>query len=75
MRDFQPRMKHANVFVDVDLTLIDGQGRLLPTMAVDHLAEALARWMGVTDSAALDRIAPHRAAFAGNSPLTGLVSG
>jgi len=52
-----------------------GQGRLLPTMAVDHLAEALARWMGVTDSAALDRIAPHRAAFAGNSPLTGLVSG
>ena len=51
-----------------------GQGRLLPTMAVDHLAEALARWMGVSDAAALDRIAPHRAAFAGNSPLTGLMS-
>ncbi len=52
-----------------------GQGRLLPTMAVDHLAEALARWMGVTDTTALDRIAPHRAAFAGSSPLTGLMSG
>jgi len=52
-----------------------GQGRLLPTMAVDHLAEALARWMGVTDAAALDRIAPHRAAFAGSSPLTGLMAG
>ncbi len=58
-----------------------GQGRLLPTMAVDHLSEALARWMGVTDATlldngakALDRIAPHRSAFAGNSPLTGLMS-
>ncbi|WP_338439403.1 DUF1501 domain-containing protein [uncultured Aquabacterium sp.] len=59
-----------------------GQGRLLPTMAVDHLAEALARWMGVTEATlldtgakALDRIAPHRSAFAGNSPLTGLLTG
>ncbi len=63
-----------------------GQGRLLPTMAVDHLSEALARWMGVTDATlldnganngkkALDLIAPHRSAFAGNSPLTGLMSG
>ena len=63
-----------------------GHGRLLPTMAVDHLSEALARWMGVTDATlldnganngkkALDLIAPHRSAFAGNSPLTGLMSG
>ncbi|RZI82963.1 MAG: DUF1501 domain-containing protein [Rubrivivax sp.] len=37
-----------------------GQGRLLPTMAVDQLAEALAKWMGVTDAASLDLIAPHR---------------
>jgi len=50
-----------------------GQGRLLPTMAVDHLAEALARWMGVTDAASLARIAPHRAAFPGASPLAGLL--
>jgi uncharacterized protein (DUF1501 family) len=27
-----------------------GQGRLLPTMAVDQLAATLARWMGVSDS-------------------------
>ncbi len=27
-----------------------GQGRMLPTMAVDQLASTLARWMGVSDS-------------------------
>ena len=27
-----------------------GQGRLLPTTAVDQLAATLARWMGVSDS-------------------------
>lgn len=50
-----------------------GQGRLLPTLAVDHLSEALARWMGVTDPVALARIAPHRAAFGAASPLDGLL--
>ena len=49
-----------------------GQGRLLPTMSVDHLALALAGWMGVTDPALLARIAPHAAAFSGVSPLAGL---
>ena len=40
-----------------------GQGRLLPSMAVDQLAAALAGWMGVggTDQRAL--IAPHASAF------------
>lgn len=49
-----------------------GQGRLLPTMSVDHLAAALAGWMGVTDPAALQQIAPHLANFPGASPLSAL---
>jgi uncharacterized protein (DUF1501 family) len=50
-----------------------GQGRLLPTMAVDHLADALARWMGVTDASALKQIAPHLGNFPSTSPLAGLL--
>ncbi|HEX5356334.1 MAG TPA: DUF1501 domain-containing protein [Aquabacterium sp.] len=49
-----------------------GQGRLLPTMSVDHLAVSLAGWMGVTDPAALKQIAPHLANFPGASPLANL---
>jgi len=49
-----------------------GQGRLLPTTSVDHLAAALAGWMGVTDPLALQQIAPHLANFPGASPLAGL---
>lgn len=49
-----------------------GQGRLLPTMSVDHLAASLAGWMGVTDPAALKQIAPHLANFPGASPLSTL---
>lgn len=49
-----------------------GQGRLLPTMSVDHLAASLAGWMGVTDPAALKQIAPHLANFPGASPLANL---
>jgi uncharacterized protein (DUF1501 family) len=49
-----------------------GQGRLLPSMSVDHLAAALAGWMGVTDAAAIQRIAPHLGQFAGVSPLAAL---
>jgi uncharacterized protein (DUF1501 family) len=48
-----------------------GQGRLLPTLAVDQLAEALARWMGVSSAAQLDKVAPHRHQFS-SSPLLGL---
>jgi uncharacterized protein (DUF1501 family) len=48
-----------------------GQGRLLPTMAVDQLAQSLAGWMGVTNGAQLDLIAPHRAQFSGTT-LSGL---
>lgn len=52
-----------------------GQGRLLPTMSVDHLAAALARWMGVTDAAALARIAPNLANWSGRpDPLSGLLA-
>jgi uncharacterized protein (DUF1501 family) len=40
-----------------------GQGRLLPTMAVDQLAAALASWMGVSASDQLSLIAPHLNAF------------
>lgn len=39
------------------------QGRLLPTMAVDQLSAALARWMGVSGSDELALIAPHLSAF------------
>lgn len=39
-----------------------GQGRLLPTMAVDQLAASLARWMGVGESD-LGAIAPHHGEF------------
>lgn len=39
-----------------------GQGRLLPTMAVDQLAASLAGWMGVGESD-LGAIAPHHDAF------------
>ena len=49
-----------------------GQGRLLPTMSVDHLAAALAGWMGVTDDQALKQIAPHLSAFTATSPLANL---
>lgn len=49
-----------------------GQGRLLPTMSVDHLAAALAGWMGVTDPDALQHIAPHLDKFPGASPLSTL---
>ena len=49
-----------------------GQGRLLPTMAVDHLAFALAKWMGVTDATALQHIAPHLGNFPSVSPLANL---
>ncbi len=51
-----------------------GQGRLLPTMAVDHLSAALARWMGVTDSAAMARIAPNLSNWAGVDPLSTLMN-
>lgn len=51
-----------------------GQGRLLPTMAVDHLSAALARWMGVTDTAALARIAPYLSRWNGTNPLSSLLS-
>jgi uncharacterized protein (DUF1501 family) len=50
-----------------------GQGRLLPTMAVDHLAARLAQWMGVTDANALKQIAPHLGNFPGASPLADLL--
>ncbi|MBC7701983.1 DUF1501 domain-containing protein [Aquabacterium sp.] len=50
-----------------------GQGRLLPTLAVDQLAEALARWMEVTNAAQLDLVAPHRHQFSSSSNnLSGL---
>lgn len=49
-----------------------GQGRLLPTLAVDHLSDALARWMGVTDPQALAALAPNLRNFPGASPLAGL---
>jgi uncharacterized protein (DUF1501 family) len=49
-----------------------GQGRLLPTMSVDHLAVALAQWMQVTDATALQHIAPHLGSFPGVSPLADL---
>ncbi|MBI5924286.1 MAG: DUF1501 domain-containing protein [Aquabacterium sp.] len=49
-----------------------GQGRLLPTMSVDHLAASLAGWMGVTDPKALQQIAPHLAKFPGASPSANL---
>jgi len=48
-----------------------GQGRLLPTLAVDQLAEALARWMGVSSATQLDKVAPHRQQFS-PSTLMGL---
>jgi uncharacterized protein (DUF1501 family) len=51
-----------------------GQGRLLPTMAVDHLAWALAEWLGVQDSAILQDIAPHRAALGDSYTLGGLLA-
>jgi len=40
-----------------------GQGRLLPTMAVDQLSAELARWMGVTSAADLKMIAPQIGSF------------
>jgi len=49
-----------------------GQGRLLPTLAVDHLSDALARWMGVTDPQALAALAPNLRNFPAASPLAGL---
>lgn len=51
-----------------------GQGRLLPSLAVDQLAEALARWMGVNDALQLDQIAPSRRRFDA-APLADLFSG
>jgi uncharacterized protein (DUF1501 family) len=42
-----------------------GQGRLLPTMAVDQLAGALAGWMGVSANDQRALIAPHLSAFDG----------
>jgi uncharacterized protein (DUF1501 family) len=39
------------------------QGRLLPTMAVDQLAGALAGWMGVSPTDQRSLIAPHLSAF------------
>jgi uncharacterized protein (DUF1501 family) len=39
------------------------QGRLLPTMAVDQLAGALAGWMGVSATDQRTLIAPHLSAF------------
>ncbi len=51
-----------------------GQGRLLPTMAVDHLSAALARWMGISDPATLARVAPHLGAWgAAANPLAQLL--
>lgn len=52
-----------------------GQGRLLPTTAVDHLSATLARWMGVTDASALSRIAPYLSRWNGQNPLSGLLAG
>lgn len=49
-----------------------GQGRLLPTMAVDHLAAALAGWMGVSSPAALAQLAPNLGNFTAPSPLAAL---
>lgn len=40
-----------------------GQGRLLPSMAVDQLAAALAGWMGVSSTDQRALIAPHASAF------------
>jgi uncharacterized protein (DUF1501 family) len=40
-----------------------GNGRLLPTTSVDEFGVTLARWFGVTDSAALDTILPNRTRF------------
>ncbi|MBI5924284.1 MAG: DUF1501 domain-containing protein [Aquabacterium sp.] len=40
-----------------------GQGRLLPTMAVDQLAGALANWMGVSGVDQRALIAPHLSSF------------
>jgi uncharacterized protein (DUF1501 family) len=51
-----------------------GQGRLLPTLAVDHLAMVLADWLGVQDSAIRQDIAPHLAALGGANPLSGLLA-
>ncbi len=50
-----------------------GQGRLLPTLAIDHLALALADWLGVQDSAIRDDIAPHLSALGAGHPLSGLL--
>ena len=60
-----------------------GQGRLLPSMSVDHLAAALAKWMGVTDATtvthnkapvkAMSLIAPHLDNFPSPSPLADLL--
>ena len=40
------------------------RGQYIPTTAVDQIAATLARWMGVTDSLALDTIFPNLNSFA-----------
>lgn len=49
-----------------------GQGRLLPSLSVDHLAARLASWMGVTDAQALRQLAPNLGNFPTSSPLANL---
>jgi uncharacterized protein (DUF1501 family) len=48
-----------------------GQGRLVPTMAVDQLSAELGRWMGISSAADLSMVAPHMASF-DKSTLAGL---
>ena len=40
------------------------RGQYIPTTAVDQLAATLAKWMGVTDGAAMDAVFPNLASFA-----------
>jgi uncharacterized protein (DUF1501 family) len=52
-----PQLKvDANDNANQDWSL--GRGQYIPTTAIDQVAATLARWMGVTDSAAIDAMFP-----------------
>ncbi len=55
---------NANDNSDQDWSL--SRGQYIPTTSVDQVAATLARWMGVTDSAALNSIFPLLTNFSGN---------
>lgn len=61
---FPKLVLNANDNADQDWSL--SRGQYIPTTAVDQVASTLARWMGVTDSTALDAIFPQLANFNGN---------